>query len=102
MSKELNYEEWKEKYYKDRTIDIMKYITKEDIELIRKLNIEVEKKIYTEHELEILEMDLLQYYKDNDINKEELEFTKNLEGTGVSEEEYNMLLKKLEKAFELI
>lgn len=102
MSKELNYEEWKEKYYKDRTIDIMKYITKEDIELIRKLNIEVEKKIYTEHELEILEMDLLQYYKDNDINKEELEFTKNLEGTGVSEEEYSMLLKKLEKAFELI
>lgn len=102
MSKELNYEEWQEKYYNKRHIDIMKYITKEDIELIKKLNIDIEEKIYTEHELELLEMDILQYYKEKGMSKEDLEFTKSLDGTEVTRKEYNKVLDKLEAAFSLI
>lgn len=102
MSKELNYEEWQEKYYNNRNIDIMKYINKEDIELIKKLNIDIEEKIYTEHELELLEMAILQYYKEKGMSKEDMEFTKTLEGTGVTRKEYNKVLEKLEVAFQLI
>ena len=67
---------------------------------IRKLNIEVEEKIYTKYELEVLYLNLLEYYND-DIDEKELELLKplgiikNLDETEVSREEYNELLEKV-------
>lgn len=67
---------------------------------IRKLNIEVEEKIYTKYELEVLYLNLLEYY-DDDIDEKELELLKplgiikNLDETEVSREEYNELLEKV-------
>ena len=97
MSKEFNYEKWKENYYNNRHIDIIKFLSKEDIELIKKLNVKIEQKVYTEHELEILYLELLEYYKADDIDKEDLEFTKSLDGTGVAEEQYHSLVEKFNK-----
>ena len=55
-------------------------------------------KIYTEFECECLYMDYLTYYDDPecDLSEEEKKFQKSLDGTGVTRDEYNKILKKLE------
>ena len=55
-------------------------------------------KIYSEFECECLYMDYLTYYDDPecDLSEEEKEFQKSLDGTGVTRDEYNKILKKLE------
>ena len=97
MKKEFDYEKWSEKYHNEEIIDLKKHFTIEDFNLINKLGIKIKDKIYTEYEFEVLNMDLLAYYKDDDMNEEELEMTKDLEKTGVSREEYNRLIEKVEE-----
>lgn len=91
------YEKWKEKYYNKKYIEIDKYLTELDFDTLTKLGIRAEKKIYTEHELEVLNMDLLAYYDDpeEDLSEEEKQYQKSLENTNVSREEYNKLLEKI-------
>lgn len=93
------YKKWEEKYYNKRFIEIEKYLTEEDFDLFNKLGIEVEKKIYTEYEFGLLNMDLLAYYDDPemDLSDEEKKFQKSLEGTNVSREEYNEVLNRVQK-----
>lgn len=91
------YEKWKEKYYNKKYIEIEKYLTEFDFDIITKLGIEIEKKIYTEHEFEVLNMNLLEYYDDpeEDLSEEEKQYQKSLEGTNVSREDYNKVLDKI-------
>lgn len=93
------YEKWKEKYYNKRFIEIEKYLTEKDFEIFNKLAIKVERKLYTEHEFELLNMNLLAYYDDPEeyLSEEEKQFQKSLEGTNVSKVEYNRLLEKINK-----
>lgn len=91
---------WDDDFHNNRCINILDLISKEDMKTIRKLNIEVEEKIYTKYELEVLYLNLLEYY-DDDIDEKELELLKplgiikNLDETEVSREEYNELLEKV-------
>ena len=100
MNKDFDYDKWDDDYHNNKCINILNLISKKDIETIRKLNIKVEEKIYTKCELEVLYLDLLQYYND-DIDEKELELLKplgiikNLDETEVSREEYNELLEKV-------
>lgn len=91
------YEKWKEKYYNKKYIEIEKYLTEFDFDILTKLGIIVEKKIYTEHEFELLNMDLLAYYDDpeEDLSEEEKQYQKFLEGTDVSREDYNRVLDRI-------
>lgn len=91
------YEKWKDKYYNKKYIEIEKYLTEDDFDIFNKLGIKVEKKIYTEHDFEVLNMDLLAYYDDpeEDLSEEEKQFQKSLDGTNVSREDYNKLLEKI-------
>ena len=61
--------------------------------------IKIKDKIYTEFECECLYMDFLKYYDDpeNDLSEDERKYQKSLDGTGVTREEYNEVLKKIEK-----
>jgi hypothetical protein len=93
----FNYKEWLDTYHNKEIVDLKKHFTEEELNIIRKLGIEIKDKVYTEYEFEILDMDILAYYKYDDMTKEELEITKNLEETGVSKEEYEKLLKKMEE-----
>lgn len=95
--KEDYYEKWQENYYNNRYIDIMKYLSKKDIALIGKLGIIVEEKIYTDHELEIIYLAMLEYYKNDDMDKEDLALSKSLTGSGLSRKIYNELLNKVYK-----
>ena len=96
---EFNYDEWNERYHNKEIIDIKKHLNDEDIEILHRLGIKTYYKIYTEYELEVLEMDLLAYYEDLDeeLSEEEMQYQKSLDGTNVSRERYNSLLKKVEE-----
>ena len=96
---EFNYDEWNERYHNKEIIDIKKHLNDEDIEILHRLGIKTYDKIYTEYELEVLEMDLLAYYEDLDeeLSEEEKQYQKSLDGTNVTRERYNRLLKKVEE-----
>lgn len=93
------HQEWREKYYNSEIININKYLTQTDKKLLEKLGIKIKDKIYTEFECECLYMDFLKYYDDpeNDLSEDERKYQKSLDGTGVTREEYNEVLKKIEK-----
>ena len=101
---EKQYKDWDKKYHNLEIIDINKYLTLNDKKILKKLGIKVKDKIYTEYEYECLRMIFLTYYDDpeDDLSEEELKYQKSLDGTGVTREEYNTVLKKLETINETI
>ena len=101
---EKQYKDWDKKYHNLEIIDINKYLTLNDKKILERLGIKVKDKIYTEYEYECLRMIFLTYYDDpeDDLSEEELKYQKSLDGTGVTKEEYNTVLKKLETINETI
>ena len=98
-TKKFDYDECYEKYHNKEIFDIKKYLDKKDMKIIHKLGIKTYDKIYTEYELEVLEMDLLAYYEDleEELSEEELQYQKPLKGTGVTRKKYNNLLNKIQE-----
>lgn len=98
----FNYEEWDKKYHNEEVIDLKDYLNEDDFEIIHMLGIKTHDKIYTRYEVELLKLDLLDYFEntEEDLSKVELaiekEYKKSLEGTGVTREEYNNVLEKVE------
>lgn len=95
----FDFDSWYYKYSTKEIVDIKKYLNRDDITLLRKLNIKIKNKIYTEQEVEILNMDLLSYYIADDMDDEELKQSKLLP-KDVSREEYDNLLEKVNKISE--
>ena len=95
----FDFDSWYDKYSTEEIVDIKKFLNRDDINLLKKLNIKIKNKIYTEQEVEILNMDLLSYYIADDMDEEELKMSKNLP-KDVSREEYNKLLGKINKIIE--
>ena len=92
------FEKWQEKYRNYEFIDLKKYLDMDDIELLKKLGLEVKDKLYSNYEFDVLDGELILYYRnEEEMDEEELKNSKSLEGTGVSREEYNKLLGKFEK-----
>ena len=78
-------------------VDLKKYFSSEELEQFRKLGIVIKDKIYTEYEFETLNNSLYDYYYSEEMSEEEKQQVKSLDGTGVSREQYNNLLDKIEK-----
>lgn len=97
MDKDFNYEKWRGQYYNKEVVDLKKHFTENEFKMLENLKIKIKDKIYTEYEFELLNMELLAYYEDDDMSEEELEMVKTLEGTGVTKYEYNKLVKKCEE-----
>lgn len=95
----FDFDSWYDKYSTDEIVDIKKFLNRDDINLLKKLNIKIKNKIYTEQEVEILSMDLLSYYIADDMEIEEINMSKDLP-KDVSREEYNNLLEKVNKISE--
>ena len=95
----FDFDSWYDKYSTEEIVDIKKFLNIDDINLLKKLNIKIKNKIYTEQEVEILNMDLLSYYIADDMEIEELKMSKNLP-KDISREEYNKLLEKINKITE--
>ena len=95
----FDFDSWYNKYSTEEIVDIKKFLNRYDINLLKKLNIKIKNKIYTEQEVEILIMDLLSYYIADDMEIEENNMSKDLP-KDVSREEYNNLLEKVNKMSE--
>ena len=95
----FDFDSWYDKYSTEEIVDIKKFLSMDDINLLKKLNIKIKNKIYTEQEVEILNMDLLSYYIADDMEIEEINMSKDLP-KDVSREEYNNLLEKVNKISE--
>lgn len=83
-------------YYDEKIINLKKYLNENDLQTLEKLGIKVEDKFYTACEYEIFSGEVSRYYKEDDYSEEDLEFVESLEGTGVSQEEYDDLMEKMD------
>lgn len=92
----FDFEKWYKKYSNKEIVDLKKHLSQDNFDIIKKLDIEIKNKIYTEQEFEYLDMDLLAYYIADDMDEEELKESKPLP-ENVSREEYNNLLEKINK-----
>ena len=92
-----NSEGWREMYMNKEIVDLKKYFTNEEFDLFRKLGIEIKNKIYTEYEIELINNSLYDYYYSEDMSEDEKNQVKSLEETGVTREQYNNLLNKIEQ-----
>lgn len=85
---------WKKKYYTKKIVDFSKYLDKKDIEVLKKFGCEINKQLYTEYEFDIIDGKLLLYYCENGEKPDE---KYKLENIGVTQKEYNAILKKFEQ-----
>lgn len=92
------YEKWYKNYHRKEILELKKLFNEDEITILKKLEIEIENKKYTEYEIECFWLKVLEYYKDEneELSEEEESYIKPLDST-VSREEYNLLLKKIEK-----
>ena len=88
------YKKWKDKYYNKKIVDYSKYFTDDDIQLLHKLEVHINKnKIYTEYEHEGFEMDMIVFYEEAEyIDGTKVPPIRNIDEGGVSREDYKILL----------
>lgn len=91
------YKKWYEEYSTIEKVNLKKYFTSQDLEILKKLGIEVKDKIYTEREFEELDSEYILFYYEDNMTEQEKSETKSLENTGVTRKEYNNLLDKFHK-----
>ena len=86
--------QWEKKYYEQPVVDYSKYLSKEDVNLLEKLEVSINlEKIYTEYEHDLFEMKLIEYYEDaEDIDGNKLPPIKNIDDYHVTREDYSRLL----------
>ena len=94
------YNEWNNKYHKLEYIDLKSLFDEDELNTLRKLGIEIKNKKYTEYEYELVEMELGYYME---IDEEDPDVVKTLESTkkniadkGVTQEEFDKLIKKID------
>lgn len=92
-----SFEKWQKEYRSKPVVDFYNDLTQDDVEVLKKLGIEVKNELYTEYEYEMLKYDAGAYYKDDDYELEDMKYVKPLEKTGVSIERYQKLLNKMDK-----
>ena len=99
--KEFDFNIWHKKYTTVEKIDVDKYLSEEDRKTLEKLEIEIQDKIYTEYEYELLQLEISRYYMEiepEDYQEEELkEYCKSLEEKGVSKIDYLKLLDTFDR-----
>lgn len=91
-----DFEEWNKRYRNKEVIHIKSHLDSNDLEILNKLGITIEDKMYTCYEFDVIDGDLILYYLDDEMTEEEKNESKPLEGTGVTRAEYNWVLKKFE------
>lgn len=93
---EIGYDNWQIVYRNRLFIDLIKYFTKEELELLKKFNIKIKNEVYTEFDYDAVKTVLAQYYIEEDFNEEERKYQLSLDSIGVTQEQYNALLKKFD------
>ena len=96
----MNYEEWHKEYMEKKIINLKNELNAKDIEILSKLDIEVQDKIYTQYDFEIFMINVGAYDRDDTMSELDLEYTKDLNSTGVSRKEYKKIQDKVDRIYE--
>ena len=94
-SMDPNFEKWRIKYETKELVDIKKEFTADELTTLIKLGVKLLDKIYTERDFELLDMEVIKYYYEDDMEDEEKEFCIPLPDD-VTREEYNVLVAKIQ------
>ena len=92
----MDFDTWHERYKNKEIINIREHLDSNDIEILNKLGINIEDRLYTCYEFDIIDGELIKYYLSDDMEEDEKKESVPLDGTGVSREEYNWVLRKFE------
>lgn len=92
----MDFDTWHERYKNKEIINIREHLDSNDIEILNKLGINIEDRLYTCYEFDIIDGELIKYYLSDDMDEDEKKESVPLDGTGVSREEYNWVLRKFE------
>ena len=96
----FNYEEWNEKYHNEKFIELFKYFSPEQKELLKKFDITLEEKLYTEFEFDVIDEKLILFYKnEEEMDEEQLKECEELPD-GVARGEFDELLAVMSKVRE--
>lgn len=96
-NKKSNLKSWHHKYSKKYIIDIYKYLSIKDLEILNKLGIIIENRLYTPRELECIDMELYKYYQeDENETVVEIPFLKKL---NISKNDYLSILNIFNKIY---
>ena len=96
----FNYEEWNEKYHNEKFIDLFKYFSPEQKELLKKFDITLEEKLYTEFEFDVIDEKLILFYKnEEEMDEEQLKECEELPD-GIDRAQFDELLAVMSKARE--
>lgn len=93
---EIGYENWHIVHRIQPMIDLMLYLNEEELKNMYKLGLDVQDKVYTEYEYDILKGEYLKYHIDDTMDEDEIAETTPLEPTGVSREDYNKIWERFE------
>ena len=94
------YNEWKNIYYTLEYINLKSLFDENGCNTLRKLGIEIENRRYTEYEYELIKLELGHYMEIDEDDPEVVEILKDtrkyIADKGVSQEEFDKLLKKID------
>ena len=96
----MNYEEWHKEYKEKKIINLKNELNEKDIQVLSKLDIEVQDKTYTQYDFEIFMINVGAYDRDDTMSELDLEYTKDLNSTGVSQNEYKKIQDKVDKIYD--
>jgi len=91
-----NDESWKDKYYNTPSIDIKEEFTQEELDILSKLKIDYEDKVYTIYEYDLMKQKFYEYYYKKQDEWKMRRYKKSLHSVGVSIKEYEILVRKIE------
>lgn len=91
------YNNWNEKYHNKKFIDLFMYFSPEQKEVLKKFDIALEEKLYTEFEFDVIDGKLILFYKnEEEMDEEELKECKELPN-GVDRAQFDELLAVMSK-----
>lgn len=92
----FDFDEWKRRYETKEIVNIKEEFTINELALLNKLGVKLKDKIYTEQEFEILDMQVIGFYYEDEMTDEEKAECIPLP-EGVTRKEYNLLLEKIQQ-----
>ena len=94
-NKKFILKKWRHEYYNHANINLLKYFNEKELEVLKKLEIEIESKLYTEHEFEMINCNLLKYYEHSENG--ELLQSEILTKKNIDKKELENILNKFNK-----
>lgn len=88
------FEKWRIRYETKELVNIKEEFTKNELELLKLLGVELLDKIYTEREFELLDMEVIKYYFEDTMTDEEKDTCVPLPNN-VSRKDYDKLVNKI-------